>query len=106
MTKVVERRVGDVREELDEIIKHVAKLPALPDSPRGAVLDELVLVLAALMRENLPEYADVNLDVPAIGRTPEPATPEDQEAVWAAEAAEARRRVAEELAKREAAQNE
>ena len=100
---VVEKRMGNVRGEMDKIVKEVAQLPPLPASSREAVLHEMVLVLVALLRENLPAYEDVNLMSPAIGKAgPEAATPEVQEAAWAAEAAEARRKVAEEQARREA----
>ena len=102
LRKVVEQRMGNVKEEMDKIVKHVAQLPALPASSREAVLNEMVLVLVALLRENLPAYADVNLTAPAVGKTSAAATPENREAAWEAEAAEAKRRVEEAKARREA----
>lgn len=99
LQKVVEKRVGNVKGELTEIAKDVGQLPALPESPRGAILDEMALVLGALIREALPEYENVDLDAAAIGKAT--AQPEG-EAAWTAQAAEDRRKAQEEIAKREA----
>ena len=70
LRKVVERRMGNVEEEMQRILKIVAEIPPLPQAAlatRESVANEMVLVLLALLKENLPEY-DVDLRMPVGGR--------------------------------------
>ena len=95
LRKVVERRMGNVEEEMQRILKIVAEIPPLPQAAlatRESVANEMVLVLLALLKENLPEY-DVDLRMPVGGRPgpdailqprPDPRTEEEIEAARAA----------------------
>jgi len=67
--KVVERRVGNVEEEMQRILKIVAEIPPLPQAAlasRESVLNEMVRVLVALLKHNLPDYK-VDLRMPVGG---------------------------------------
>ncbi|NLW50373.1 MAG: hypothetical protein GXY85_05960 [Candidatus Brocadiaceae bacterium] len=103
MQKVVQTRVGDVRGVLETVAKDVAYLPALPQSARGDIVNEMMLVLTAIVREQLPTYDDVDLTAAALTSDSEPKTREELEANAVEQAAEARRRVEQEMRRRAAA---
>lgn len=69
LRKVVERRVGNVEEEMQRILKIVAEIPPLPyaaQASRESVVHEMVRVLVALLKHNLPDY-EVDLRMPVGG---------------------------------------
>ncbi len=55
-TNMVRKRAGNLEKEITDCVAVVAQIPALPEAKQEKVLDDLMAVLAALVKEELPSY--------------------------------------------------
>jgi hypothetical protein len=75
---MVNKRAGELRAELERCVKVLAEIPPLPEAEQQAVIDDLIKVLAAFLREELPPYdfKEGEFKAPAGARAPAQLTPE------------------------------
>jgi len=77
-TSMVQKRASELSTELERCIKVVAEIPPLPEAEQQVVIEDLMSVLAAYLKEELPPYTfqEGEFKAPPGVRSPATVTPE------------------------------